>query len=111
MQAHATGPLHHDTRATHYTSTGAAMSRQGRAPVGAEPSRYDAELFPSGYASWRHCIEVKCGLRLNRDYVQARLAVLSDPEREETERFIRTYGRPHWQKVLAWFRQAADEMV
>jgi len=87
------------------------MSHQDHAPAGADPSGYDAELFPSDYASWRHCIEVKCGLRLTRDYVQARLAVLSDPAREETERFIRTYGRAYWQQVVAWFRQAAEDMV
>ncbi|WP_242475604.1 hypothetical protein [Thiohalocapsa halophila] len=83
------------------------MSRQDHAPAGADPSGYDAQLFPSDYASWRHCIEVKCGLRLTRDYVQARLAVLSDPGREETERFIRTYGRAYWLSMAVQTRASS----
>lgn len=42
---------------------------------------------------------------------QRNLAELSDPGREETERFIRTYGRAYWQQVVARFRQAAEDMA
>ena len=30
--------------------------------MGDDTQRYAAELIPSDYASWRYCIEVKCGL-------------------------------------------------
>ena len=54
--------------------------------------RYAEELIPSDYASWRYCIEVKCGLALTPGFLVARIAVLSDPGHEETQRFARLYG-------------------
>ncbi len=74
-----------------------------------DTERYAAELIPSDYASWRYCIEVKCGLALTPDYVQARISVLSDRGHEETQRFVRLYGDAHLNWILAWFRQAAAE--
>lgn len=74
-----------------------------------DTQRYAEEVIPSDYASWRYCIEVKCGLALTPDYVQARIAVLSDRDCEETQRFARLYGDAHRQQVLAWFRRAAAE--
>ena len=74
-----------------------------------DTERYAAELIPSDYASWRCCIEVKCGLALNPAFLRARIAVLSDSGQEETQRFARLYGDAHLNRVLAWFRQAAAE--
>ncbi len=74
-----------------------------------DTERYVAEVIPSDYASWRYCIEVKCGLKLTSDFVGARIAILSDPDHEETQRFARLYGSGHRERVLAWFRQAAAE--
>jgi hypothetical protein len=67
---------------------------------------FAAELIPTGYASWRYCIEVKCGIALTPEYVEERIRILADPGREETQRFARTYGRGHLERVLGWFRQA-----
>ncbi|ESQ15800.1 MAG: hypothetical protein N838_09115 [Thiohalocapsa sp. PB-PSB1] len=77
--------------------------------MGDDTQRYAAELIPSDYASWRYCIEVKCGLALKPDFLQARIAVLSDAGQEETKRFARLYGDAHLNQILAWFRQAAAE--
>lgn len=74
-----------------------------------DTERYAAELFPSSYTSWRYCIEVKCGLALTPEFVQARIAVLGDPSKEETRRFASLYGEPYREQVLAWFRRAASE--
>lgn len=71
--------------------------------------RYAAELIPSDYPSWRYCIEVKCRLALTPEFLQARIAALSDANDEETRRFARLYGDAHLNRVLAWLRQAADE--
>lgn len=68
-----------------------------------------AELIPSDYASWRYCIEVKCGLALTPDYLRERIAVLSNSDHEETKRFAKLYGNAHREQVLAWFRRAAAE--
>jgi hypothetical protein len=67
---------------------------------------FPPELIPSGYASWRYCIEVKCVIALTADYVEERIRVLADPGQEETQRFARTYGRDHLERVLGWFRRA-----
>ncbi|MGD2119688.1 MAG: hypothetical protein PVG66_15125 [Chromatiales bacterium] len=70
--------------------------------------RYAEEVFPGDYASWRYCIEVKCGLALTPEYIQARIVALSETGNEETQRFTRLYGDAYRQQVLAWFQQAAD---
>jgi len=72
-------------------------------------ARYEEELFPQSYESWRYCIEHKCGLRFTRDYIQQRISILSDPQQEETQRFTRSYGPAHLAQVVAWFERAAAE--
>ena len=72
-----------------------------------DTERYARELFPSNYASWRYCIEVKCGLALTPEFLQARIAVLGDPRHEESRRFTKLYGKPYHEQVLAWFQRAA----
>ncbi|RKT45454.1 hypothetical protein [Thiocapsa rosea] len=67
---------------------------------------FAAELIPTGYASWRFCIEVRCGIALTPEYVEERIRVLADPGQEETQRFARTYGRAHLDQILGWFRRA-----
>jgi hypothetical protein len=69
-----------------------------------------ANVIPQTYADWRYCITVQCGLALSPDYIQSRIHALSTAGSEETERFRRLYGDPHWQNVLAWFRQAQAEL-
>jgi hypothetical protein len=74
-----------------------------------DTERYDGELFPSNYASWRYCIEVECGLALTPEFLQARIAILGDPRHEESRRFTKLYGKPYYAQVLDWFRRAAAE--
>ena len=74
-----------------------------------DTERYAGELFPSNYASWRYCIEVKCGLALTPEFLQTRIAILGDPHHEESRRFAKLYGKPYYEQVLAWFQRAADE--
>ena len=70
---------------------------------------YADELFPSDYASWRYCIQVKCGLALTPEYIQARIAILGDAQHEESRRFAGLYGEPWRERVLDWFQRAAAE--
>jgi hypothetical protein len=79
--------------------------------MGQDTERFAAEPVPESYASWRYCIEVKCGIPLTLAFVRERIRVLSDPSREETQRFARTYGAGHLQRVLGWFRQSADALA
>ncbi|MBK1643767.1 hypothetical protein CKO25_03655 [Thiocapsa imhoffii] len=75
-----------------------------------DTAEFAAEIIPTSYASWRYCIEVKCGIPLTPGYVEERLRVLADPGQEETQRFARTYGRDHLSQVLSWFRQTQAEL-
>jgi hypothetical protein len=74
-----------------------------------EIERYSDEFFPSDYSSWRYCIENKCGQALTPEYIQVRIAILSDPGHEESRRFTKLYGKPWREQVLAWFQRAAEE--
>lgn len=73
--------------------------------------RYAAERVPSDYASWRYCIEVKCGIPLTSGYVGERIRILSDPSHEETRRFAQTYGPEHLKRILGWFLQASHMLA
>jgi hypothetical protein len=75
-----------------------------------DEAHHAAEAFPSSYASWRYCIERKCGIALTPEYVLGRLKTLTDPRLEETRRFAAAYGDRHLRQVVAWFQQAADEL-
>ncbi len=74
-----------------------------------ETGRYAAELLPSDYASWRYCIEAKCGPASTLKVVKVRIALLGDPRHEEALRFASLYGDCSREQVLVWFRCAAAE--
>jgi hypothetical protein len=63
------------------------------------------------YADWRTCIEHYCGIRLTRDFIDTRIAELSDTSHEKTRRFVETWGEPHRQRVLSWFQKARDQFA
>ena len=75
-----------------------------------ENTRYAEEIFPTDYASWRSCIEVKCGQPLTAEFLQQRIAVFSNPANQESRRFAELYGKPYHQQVLSWFERAAGEV-
>ncbi|QDT13497.1 hypothetical protein [Planctomycetes bacterium K23_9] len=66
--------------------------------------------FPSSYDQWRHCIEVKCGIKLTRSYVDNRLAELQNGKHVKTKGFASLYGPDHLQRTIQWFQRAADEL-
>lgn len=68
------------------------------------------EIVPRHYADWRHCIEVDCGLWLDSAFIQLRLVALQNSDDPHTQQFVRRWGESHRQRVIAWFRQAHDEL-
>lgn len=62
------------------------------------------------YSDWRRCIEVQCGIPLTAPYIAERIRALSDETSEQTRKFVDVWGDTHRQRVLTWFRQAADEI-
>lgn len=66
----------------------------------------NSPIIPYDYATWQHCITVKCGLELTADFISQRLQILGNPNEYERQRFLEIYGAEHLQRVLAWFAQA-----
>lgn len=62
------------------------------------------------YAAWKHCITVKCGLKLTPEFVDKRIAALSNKREAMTARFIELYGDEYRQETLGWFEQARTEL-
>ena len=67
-------------------------------------------IVPQDYASWRHCIEVDCGIRLTPQWIEQRIAALQDPRDSHTSRFKELWGPTHLERVLGWFQQALAEL-
>lgn len=67
-------------------------------------------IVPDSYEAWRHCIEVDCALRLDAAYIQQRIDALEDSRDFHTQQFVRSWGEAHRQCVVAWFRQAKNEL-
>ncbi|WP_255405882.1 hypothetical protein [Nitrosovibrio sp. Nv4] len=40
-------------------------------------------IIPRTFGEWRHCIEHDCGVRLPREFIEKRLAILRAPRHEE----------------------------
>ncbi|MFT3763334.1 MAG: hypothetical protein QM761_12180 [Pseudoxanthomonas sp.] len=68
------------------------------------------EIIPDSYVAWRRCIEIDCGMRLDADYIAQRIEALEDIRDYHTQQFVRRWGEPHRQRVVAWFRRAQDEL-
>lgn len=86
------------------------MTDSGRSATGAAASEPD-DPIPRDYAAWRHCIEVSCGIPLTAAFVAERLRILGDPAREETRRFVASWGQAHLERVLGWFQRAAASLA
>ncbi|MEM9695816.1 MAG: hypothetical protein AAGA56_24955 [Myxococcota bacterium] len=65
----------------------------------------------NSYDEWKHCITVKCGIPLTSDYVDKRLAALSDEQDKATARFVELYGDAYRRQTIAWFEQARRELA
>ncbi|HAY82732.1 MAG TPA: hypothetical protein DCY79_23230 [Planctomycetaceae bacterium] len=70
----------------------------------------NGDVIPASYKEWRHCIEVRGRIRLTPSYIRQRLSEIQDDEHVKTKEFVRLYGREHLQRIIAWFRRAAEEM-
>jgi len=68
-------------------------------------------VIPATYEQWRHCIEVRCNIRLTPSYIRERLAELQDGTHVKTRDFARHYGDEQLQQTIAWFERAANELT
>lgn len=67
-------------------------------------------LALGSYEEWKHCIVTLCGIPLTSDYVEARIAALSNPADYGTQRFVELWGAPHLERVRGWFERAGAEL-
>lgn len=63
----------------------------------------------TNYHEWRTTMIDQARLTLDRDYCNARIAVLEDENAAETKTFIKLYGAPYNEQVIVWFHQAVLE--
>ncbi|HBS5820989.1 TPA: hypothetical protein MAK91_000462 [Klebsiella variicola] len=67
-------------------------------------------MIPKTYPQWYRCITEECDIPLTQAFIAARLAVLENPDHQETRRFVSLYGQPHLCKVVQWFKKADEEL-
>lgn len=66
--------------------------------------------FFNTYQEWRAAITGPCGLTLDRDYCEQRIAALQDEKAPGTRPFLEAYGSDYRDQVITWFQQAlADQ--
>lgn len=69
------------------------------------------ELFPRHYEAWKYCITEKCGIKLTKEYVEERLAALSNDNSEERKKFIEKFGLDWTNKIVNYFNNARSEYL
>jgi len=67
-------------------------------------------VIPQSYEEWEHCITVKCGVPLTKDYVAGRIEALQNGNDAHTQEFIKRWGQAHHAQTLDWFRVAANKL-
>jgi hypothetical protein len=68
-------------------------------------------MIPLTYEQWHHCITVKCGISLSREFVERRICELSDDGNRDTQKFVQLYGDGQRQFTLRWFNQALNTLL
>lgn len=59
-------------------------------------------MIPQTFEEWKSCMANDCKIELNRDFAQRRLAVDSDDQNQETQKFVSLYGKQHLNKIINW---------
>ena len=63
-------------------------------------------MIPTNFIEWKDCIEVKCGIQLNKAFAEKRIAALSDANNQYSKEFTRLYGDAYRMQVISWFEQS-----
>ncbi|MBK8161002.1 MAG: hypothetical protein IPK59_20315 [Rhodospirillaceae bacterium] len=70
-----------------------------------------ASLKLETFEDWQHCITQICGIPLTPAFVEERIAALENPRSSAAEKFEKTWGRTHREKVVAWFKTAREQLA
>ncbi len=66
---------------------------------------------PTSYDDWKHCITVKCGIPLTLQYVEQRIAALTNASDHHTSKFRQTWGDQYLAQTIGWFEMAKQELA
>lgn len=62
-------------------------------------------MIPETFEAWMNCIVNECKINLTPDFAEKRLAVLTDSNQDETQKFVACYGEHHLQQVISWYEK------
>jgi hypothetical protein len=55
------------------------------------------------YEEWKYCIEVSCGIKLTKTFIEQRIKELSDNSDAHTKSFTALYGTDYKNQIIEWF--------
>jgi hypothetical protein len=67
-------------------------------------------MIPQNYIEWKDCIENKCKIKIDSQFIDNRIKVYKDPENEETKKFVTLYGESYLSNVIFWLEKAKNEV-
>lgn len=63
-------------------------------------------MIPQTFGDWENCIENDCKINLTKGFADQRLAVYTNKNNPETQKFISLYGKQHLLNIISWFNQS-----
>lgn len=67
-------------------------------------------MIPQTFEEWYNCIVIQCKIKIDRDFIQKRLAVYHNPDNPETKRFIQLYGHHHFNNIINWYNKYEQQL-
>jgi hypothetical protein len=64
-------------------------------------------MIPQTFNDWKNCIVNNCKVGLTKEFAAQRLAVYTNKNNAETQKFISLYGEHHLQNIINWFNQGS----
>jgi hypothetical protein len=62
-------------------------------------------MIPQTFQEWTNCIVNDCKINLNKEFAVKRLAVYTDKNNPETQKFSALYGEQHLENIIQWLKQ------
>ena len=70
----------------------------------------DQSVIPETYEQWKREVQAKCGIALTRDYLERRLAALTDRSSSDATNLVAAYGDAHLRQLVDWHKRALTEI-
>jgi hypothetical protein len=62
-------------------------------------------MIPQTFDDWKNCIINDCKINLTKEFAEKRLAVYTNKNNPETQKFIWLYGEQHFQNIINWLNK------